>query len=64
MKNIYLTGVGFEPIQTNKIKGFLYISTDYLKYPEKVRTVLELKIYLILKQKRVYKTCFRVLLGD
>ena len=23
MKNIYLTGRGFEPIWTNKIKGFL-----------------------------------------
>lgn len=55
MKNIYLTGVGFEPIQTNKIKGFLYISTDYLKYPEKVRTALEQKMCLILKQKQALK---------
>lgn len=58
-----MTGHGFEPILTNKIKGFLYISTDYLKYHKKVRTTLELKMYLILNQKRAFMLVFVILLA-
>ncbi len=50
--------MGFESISTNKIKGFLQITTDYLKHPKEVRAALELKMYLILKQKTSLKSLF------
>ena len=56
-----MTGLGFEPIYTNKINGFLYITIHYPKYLKNVRTTLEFKMCLILKQKRAFQLNFVLL---
>jgi hypothetical protein len=42
---------------------FINITINYPKYLKNVRTTLELKMYLILKQKRAFQLNFVVLLG-
>ena len=57
-----MTGLGFEPILINKIRAFQLITLLNLKYHKNVRTILELKMCLILKQKRAFMLVFIVML--
>lgn len=59
-----MTGLGFEPILINKISAFQLITLLNLKYHKNVRTILELKMCLILKQKHHESGVFVYLLGD